>query len=52
MDFKPSCFIQLLQIAFIVLRLCEIIDWRWIWVLSPFWIYVMIVVAVHNILGR
>lgn len=27
----------LLGIAFIVLRLCEVIDWPWIWVLTPFW---------------
>lgn len=28
----------LLTIAFIVLKLCGVITWKWIWVLSPLWI--------------
>lgn len=28
----------LLQIAFIVLKLCGVINWTWVWVLSPMWI--------------
>jgi hypothetical protein len=28
----------LLQVAFIVLKLCGIIEWSWLWVLSPTWI--------------
>lgn len=28
----------LLQIAFIVLKLCGVINWSWLWVLSPIWI--------------
>lgn len=28
----------LLGVAFIVLKLCHIIDWSWWWVLAPFWI--------------
>ncbi len=31
-------FPGLLTIAFIVLRLCGVIGWRWVWVLSPMWI--------------
>ena len=31
-------FIGLLTIAFIVLKLCHIIEWSWVWVLSPLWI--------------
>lgn len=30
--------VWLLQVAFIVLRLCNVIDWRWKWVLAPTWI--------------
>lgn len=30
--------VGLLGIAFIVLKLCNIIDWSWWWVLCPFWI--------------
>jgi hypothetical protein len=27
----------LLGTAFIVLKLCHVIDWPWVWVLAPFW---------------
>ena len=27
-----------LQIAFIVLKLCKVIEWSWWWVLAPTWI--------------
>lgn len=36
-------FTSLLLIAFIVLKLCNVIDWSWWWVLSPFWIPVALV---------
>lgn len=32
-------FVGILQIIFIVLKLCNLIHWSWIWVLSPIWIY-------------
>ena len=28
----------LLTVAFIVLKLCKVITWSWVWVLSPLWI--------------
>ena len=31
-------FAGLLTVAFIVLKLCHMIDWPWVWVLSPVWI--------------
>ena len=31
-------FVGLLQIVFIVLKLCGVINWKWIWVLAPAWI--------------
>ena len=31
-------FSTLLLVAFIVLKLCHVIEWAWIWVLSPLWI--------------
>lgn len=31
-------FCGLLTIAFIVLKLCGVIVWSWVWVLSPLWI--------------
>ena len=33
-----TSFCGLLTIAFIVLKLCNIINWSWLWVLSPIWI--------------
>ena len=33
-------FSGLLTIAFIILKLCHVIDWSWWWVLSPLWISV------------
>ena len=36
-------FPTLLTIAFIVLKLCNVIAWSWWWVLAPIWIPVAIV---------
>ena len=30
-------FIDLLAVAFIVLKLAGVIHWSWIWVLAPIW---------------
>lgn len=41
--------IGLLGIAFIVLKLCKVIDWNWWYVLMPFWIpaaFVLLIVFV------
>ena len=35
-------FLGALLIAFIVLKLCGVIKWSWLWVLSPLWFPVMI----------
>lgn len=39
-------FVGLLTIAFIVLKLTEVINWSWWWVLSPLWITAGLVIAV------
>lgn len=31
-------FLPLLQIAFIVLKIMDYLEWSWLWVLSPIWI--------------
>lgn len=31
-------FFGFLTIVFIVLRLCNVIEWSWVWVLAPTWI--------------
>lgn len=42
---NPGCFlpsgtgfIGLLTLVFITLKLCGVLDWSWVWVLSPIWI--------------
>ncbi len=41
-------FWSLLSVAFIVLKLCDVIAWSWWWVLSPLWIpwLVLAIIAV------
>jgi len=34
-------FIGVLAIVFIVLKLIHVINWSWLWVLSPLWISVL-----------
>lgn len=38
-------FCGLLAIAFIVLKLCGVITWSWLWVLAPLWIPAGIAIA-------
>lgn len=38
-------FAGLLTVAFIVLKLTDVIDWSWWWVLAPLWISALIGVA-------
>lgn len=39
-------FIGLLTIAFIVLKLTGVINWSWLWVLSPIWIMVALSILI------
>ena len=39
-------FCGLLTIVFIVLKLCGVISWSWVWVLSPVWISFSLVVII------
>ena len=43
-------FIELLTIVFIALKLCGVISWSWIWVLSPLWISIIILIILIIIL--
>lgn len=36
----------LLLVAFIILKLCNVIMWSWVWVLSPLWIPIAIAIVV------
>ena len=37
-------FAGLLTLVFIVLKLCHVINWSWLWVLSPTWITAIIII--------
>ena len=41
---KFGSFPTLLTIAFIVLKLCNVIAWSWLWVLAPLWIPIAIAI--------
>lgn len=43
-------FIVLLTIIFITLKLTHVINWGWLWVLSPIWIVYFPVFAIMAIL--
>lgn len=40
----------LLAIVFMVLKLCKVIDWHWVWVFSPLWIRYAIFLVCNIIL--
>ncbi len=52
----------LLLVVFIVLKLTNVIEWRWVWVLAPAWMplalfavifgIIMLVYAIVNVCGR
>lgn len=42
-------FSSLLTIIFIVLKLIGVIEWSWLWVLSPLWISVVLSLAIYLI---
>ncbi|HCA28362.1 MAG TPA: hypothetical protein DEP23_01655 [Ruminococcaceae bacterium] len=37
---------EMLTIVFIVLKLCKVITWPWLWVLSPIWIPLAVIFIV------
>lgn len=44
-------FTGALTIAFIVLKLTGVIDWPWLWVLSPLWIGFLLFLVLMLVLG-
>lgn len=44
-------FAGLLTIVFIALKLCGVIAWSWLWVLSPIWISFALVLGILVIFG-
>jgi hypothetical protein len=48
-------FCGLLTIAFIVLKLCGVITWSWVWVLAPLWIptaFFLLLVIISLIIAK
>ena len=45
-------FVGALTLIFIVLKLCKVIDWSWIWVLSPIWISFLLIIIIIILLRR
>jgi hypothetical protein len=39
-------FTGLLQVAFIVLKLCKVINWSWWWVFAPTWISLILSILI------
>lgn len=39
-------FLGALTLIFITLKLCNVITWSWVWVLSPIWITLAIAVVI------
>jgi hypothetical protein len=44
-------FCGLLAIAFIVLKLCGVIAWSWLWVLSPLWIPMVLALLIGIVIA-
>lgn len=43
-------FSGVLTLIFVVLKLCKIINWSWLWVLSPLWISTILIIIVYMIM--
>lgn len=44
-------FTGLLTIVFITLKLVGVIDWSWLWVLSPLWLSVILIFTIAFIVA-
>ena len=47
---KGIGFTGLLTVAFVVLKLCGVIKWSWVWVLSPIWISFLLFIMIFFLL--
>jgi hypothetical protein len=45
-------FVSALQIAFIVLKLCKVINWSWLLVLSPTWISTILGIIIFAVIWK
>ena len=44
-------FCGVLTIVFIILKLCKVISWSWLWVVSPLWISIVAQLALVGIVA-
>lgn len=44
-------FCGMLTIVFIALKLCKVVAWSWVWILSPLWIPLALVIIACVIIG-
>lgn len=47
---------DVLLVVFVILKLCGVISWRWVWVLSPLWAQMLVYAGalfaeIYNIYG-
>ena len=49
---KHINFIDGLQLVFITLKLCGVIDWSWIKVLSPIWLTAIVALIILSLGNR
>ena len=42
----------LLTMALIILKLCGVISWSWIWILSPLWIIILVLAICKIVMWR
>ncbi|MMZ43562.1 hypothetical protein D1872_51180 [compost metagenome] len=54
-DSRGVGVLGLLGVAFVVLKLCGVINWSWWWVTSPFWavpaIFLLVILGVLVVVG-
>ena len=43
--------LSILLVAFIVLKLCGVITWSWLWVLAPLWMPIALILIILLIVG-
>jgi hypothetical protein len=36
----------LCQLLFIILKICSVLTWSWLWILSPVWITVVLIILI------
>lgn len=49
-NYGGTGFTSLLTLLFIALKLTGYISWSWWWVLSPIWIFLLLIVAVFALI--